>query len=82
VKGCLIDLQLAPKEFRDDSVSAGIDGLQSKIWNLEQHGADVMGTLEDFRIDVHVIRQLTKPFSSLLLNASVHVSCERQALRK
>mmetsp|Transcript_38862 Transcript_38862/g.122382 ORF Transcript_38862/g.122382 Transcript_38862/m.122382 type:complete len:496 (+) Transcript_38862:3-1490(+) len=63
-------------------VVGGVDGLHGEVGDLQQHGADEVGGLEDLQVDVHVVRKLPQPLLPLLLRRPIHVLVVVQALCK
>mmetsp|Transcript_68902 Transcript_68902/g.151896 ORF Transcript_68902/g.151896 Transcript_68902/m.151896 type:complete len:380 (+) Transcript_68902:644-1783(+) len=69
----VISFQCTPQNFRNDPLVAWIDGLHGDVWHLQQHGADVLRTLQHLQVDVHVVGQLPLPLGPFLFLASFHV---------
>eukprot|EP00438_Fugacium_kawagutii_P023780 Skav213341 [mRNA] locus=scaffold3340:465442:471484:- [translate_table: standard] len=43
----VVGFQRAPQDLRDNALVAWIDGLHGNVWNLQEHGADVLRALQN-----------------------------------
>mmetsp|Transcript_38284 Transcript_38284/g.102821 ORF Transcript_38284/g.102821 Transcript_38284/m.102821 type:complete len:470 (+) Transcript_38284:120-1529(+) len=78
----LLRLQRPSEHPRDDALVGGHNGLHGHVGDLEEHGTDVVGTLQHLQVDVHVVGQLPLPLGALLLRGLLDALAEHQALRE
>ena len=50
------------------------------VWNLEEHGGHKVDTLQQLKVNVHVIRHLTTLLNLLLFSCPLMLALQQQAL--